>query len=254
MDAFKMDEFIKAESKCKDGDCRKQFMARIFQFEMGGRTRRIVVDEFCPDCKMRLKIKENGELEEAIQKQKHDTKLRHEQEWKKLCPAEFRTADEGGTSDISRIRREQPKFVDVMQWGFGPKGLIIRGQTGTRKTRAMWRLLRRLFDENKSVIAMTAVEFDRQCRDAGGQFFLDRWFKELATIHVLMIDDLGKGNWTQGTEAQWFDLVDTRTREHRPILITTQEDRVSLAAKMSENRGEALVRRLGDYCNTIIFK
>jgi DNA replication protein DnaC len=174
-------------------------------------------------------------------------------DWATLCPFEFRLRTESrGNTDLARMDAESPNWRKVLSWQFGHRGLLVRGESGHCKTRAMWRLIRRLFDERRKVIPLTAAQFDRQCRDAGGSFTLSEWFNRLATADVLFLDDLGKGSWTQGTEAQIFDLIDERTREGRPILATSNDTGATLAARLSQDRGEPLVRRLRDYCDTMV--
>ena len=175
-------------------------------------------------------------------------------EWVSLCPVEFRIrAEGGGYTRLEKMDEAAPGWRKILDWKFGHRGLLIRGESGRCKTRAMWRLLRRLFDERKKFVALTAAEFDRQCRDAGGNYTLSEWFDRLAQRDVLFLDDIGKGAWTQATEAQIFDLIDCRTRNGKPILATSNDSGASLAARLSEDRGGPLVRRLRDYCDTLVF-
>jgi hypothetical protein len=178
-----------------------------------------------------------------------DTRL---DEWVALCPREFRTRDEGGNTSLSRMDADAPDWRKLLEWQFGNRGLLVRGESGRCKTRAMWRVVRRLFLARKSVVAMTAARFDRECRDVGGNFTLSAWFDRLASVDALFIDDLGKGAWTQATEAQFFDLVDARTREGMPMLVTSNDNGATLAARLSDGRAEPLIRRLRDYCEVIV--
>lgn len=40
-------------------------------------------------------------------------------------------------------------------------------------------------------------------------------------MDILFLDDLGKGNWTENTEAISFVLVEIRTSNGRPLIVTT---------------------------------
>ena len=175
-------------------------------------------------------------------------------DWMNLCPYEFRLckAEGGGNTSLERMDTERPQWRKILDWKFGHHGLLVRGETGHCKTRAMWRLLRRLFDERRKIVALTSAGFDRECRDAGGNFTLSEWFKRLAEVDLLFLDDVGKGKWTEATEAQIFDLIDERTRNGRPILATTNDTGETLAARLSDDRGAPLVRRLRDYCETLV--
>jgi DNA replication protein DnaC len=178
-----------------------------------------------------------------------DTRLA---EWIALCPREFRSRDEGGFTHLPRMDADAPNWRKVLGWRYGSRGLLVRGESGHCKTRAMWRLLRQLFLERRSIVAMTAARFDRECRDAGGNFSLSSWFDRLATVDALFVDDLGKGAWTQATEAQFFDLIDARTREGMPILVTSNDNGQTLANRLSDGRAEPLIRRLRDYCECLV--
>lgn len=233
--------------------CRQPFDAKCFEFAIGGSTRRLQVS-ICSDCESELERIEQEKLAADEKLNRAMKEKQREEAWSHLCPAEFRLRSEAeGNTDIARLELEQPKLKLVLAWKYGPRGLIVRGLTGRCKTRSTWRLMRRLWLEHRTIIALTSAEFDRECRDAGGQFRLTQWFNRLAFVDVLFIDDLGKGNWSEATEAQWFDLVDKRTREHRPIVVTTQDDGQSLSSRMSLNRGEALIRRLQEYCECVVF-
>jgi hypothetical protein len=74
-----------------------------------------------------------------------------EQRWAEICPPEFRTIAEGGRTDVARLTAQCPHFYRIASWKYGDRGLMLRGGTGRGKTRAMWRLLRRLFDEGRTL-------------------------------------------------------------------------------------------------------
>lgn len=208
----------------------------------------------CPPCEQKRLDARVREEADRMSKAASDAALRETQRWAAICPWEFRTTSEGGNTDLERLKAAQPKFEEALRWTFRAKGLILRSSaSGTCKTRTMFRLLRRLFDEGHSMACFTAGDFDRSARDAGGNYTLTAWFDRLCVVDVVFIDDLGKGQWSPATEGTFFDLVDKRTREGRPLLITTNEDGDSLSTALSDHRGSPLVRRLRDYCHRITF-
>lgn len=228
--------------------CRQPFFA--IQVEVLGV---VLTSRVCEQCSARSEIQEKDAIERRRQAQIMRDATAREEAWAKFCPKEFRlTTEAGGNTSLARLELEQPKTKDLLAWK-GPRGLILRGPSGKCKTRAMWRLVRRLWIEGSKTYVLTAGQFDRQCRDAGGNFTLTSWFNRLAEVYVFVLDDLGKGQWTPATEATWFDLVDERTRENRPIIVTTNDTGETLADRMSPERAEALIRRLRDYCDTIVF-
>jgi DNA replication protein DnaC len=231
-------------------DCREPFDTKVL-FINGVEKIRAAV---CPACSVKLEQEQRAQEAVARDAALSLDQQQREARWAKLCPLEFRLPTEsGGNTDLARMDAVQPRWRKLLEWRYCQRGLILRGSTGTCKTRAVWRLLRRLWEEGKSIQALTAAQFDRQCRDAGGKFTLSEWFDRLARMDALFIDDLGKAQWTPATEAQFFDLVDQRTREGKPMLVTTNDDKDSLTARLSDDRAEPLVRRLCDYCEGILF-
>lgn len=237
-------EVIQTPTKVTCFRCKLEFDAIAMQLEEYGT---LMFPRLCKPCFVE---REAEEKERLI----NEARERFEKRWNGLCPKQYRLKSESdGETDLTKLSDSQPKLCDVLSWGYQSRGLVIRGSTGKGKTRSVWRLLRKQFCAGKGIVAVTAAEFDRQCRDAGGKFTLTEWFDGLADVDLLFLDDLGKANWTLATEAQWFDLVEHRTRAGKPVIITTNDDGDSLAARMTQDRGEPLIRRLRDYCDCIVF-
>lgn len=236
--------------------CGQEFQSKILTLavEFLGRPPIELIPKICDPCSREIEREAEEKIAAAAEQRRLLDKRAREEAWSAFCPKEYRlTTEDGGATDIVQLEMKAPRLKDVLAWKLGSQGLIVRGETGKCKTRALWRLMRKLWLDNLRLAALTAGQFDRQCRDAGGNFTLTKWFDHLAKVDVFFLDDLGKASWTPATEATWFDLVDERTREHRPILVTTNDSAKSLAARMSENRAEPLVRRLRDYCQSIEF-
>lgn len=228
--------------------CRRMFSTTAYLLLC-----RTLAASICPTCDERRQQAQREAEEHAHKQRVQIESERREAAWAKLCPVEFRLPREaGGQTELARMDRERPAWRRVLEWRYGPRGLIVRGETGHLKTRATWRLLRRLWDEGRTIRALTAARFDRECRDAGGTFTLSAWFDQLGSVDALFLDDLGKARWTPATEAQFFDLVDQRTREGKPLVYTTNDNGDSLAARLSADCAEPLIRRLRDFSEQIV--
>lgn len=179
-------------------------------------------------------------------------------EWRELCPREFRVPNEsGGLTDVARMNAEQPAWRKVRDFQFSTehRALVVCGPSGTCKTRAVWRLIRREFEAGHRVAFFKPGDFDRQCRDAGGDFTLTEWFNDLLTVPLLVIDDLGKAAWTEATESQFCELLDRRSEECQPFVVTMNDTGDTLKARARQSvRMDALIRRLHDYCDVMIFQ
>jgi hypothetical protein len=222
--------------------CGQSFNAVALEFD----GKRKVAALVCSVC---VKEREERDARERTKREVEDREIA----WGRLCPIEFRLLGElGGHTDLAILDARSPSWRGMLKWQFGARGLFVAGPTGTGKTRALWRLLRREWDNGRKFMMMTAGDFDRACRDAGGNFSLSAWFNRLANVPLLAIDDLGKAAWTEATAAQFHELVDTRTRNARPLIVTTNETGQLLQERMPERFGASLVRRLRDYCDVLV--
>jgi len=97
-------------------------------------------------------------------------------------------------------------------------------------------------------------DFDRQARDAGGTFTLTEWVDRMIRADILFIDDLGKAPWTPATVGIWFDVLDGRYRDGRPIVVTTNLDGAALVAQLrvGPDIGEPMLRRMRETTRGIV--
>ena len=56
------------------------------------------------------------------------------------------------------------------------------------------------------------------------------------------------------TEGIFFDIVEARTRDHQPLLVTTNHSGAAMEKLFSENIAAPLVRRLRDHCDCFAFE
>lgn len=178
-----------------------------------------------------------------------------EERWATICPVEFRlTTESGGHTDEGQLNAEQPLVGQLMvEWQYGPRGLLLHGVTGRCKTRCAWRLLRREFDNGRRVKAIKGIRFGTDVQYYSLEGGLRGWLNSLIAADLLLIDDFGKGKFTDAAEAHLFAVVDERSEQGRPNIITTNDTAETLRKRMSDGRWEALIRRLHDYCQPFDF-
>lgn len=221
--------------------CGAQFTATLIEF---GDRRPYRLQKHCPTCA--AKVRAAIEADTARDKAKT---LKYE--WDAICPIEFRTIEEGGKTDVDRLRREQPLFDKVMAWQFGARGQLLLGPTGTGKTRTAYRIGRRELEAGRKFTAIKGARFGIEAVDRQMSNGFREWFDHLVRVPVLLVDDFGKGRFSDAVEQHWFGLIDERTENGRPIIVTTNASATELRARMSEDRGAPLIRRLVDYCEII---
>ncbi len=165
--------------------------------------------------------------------------------WERICPPLYR--------DTQEDRLPTDKFEQVMAWEYGPKGLLLIGESGLGKTRCAYRLLHRLLHEDRTIRAFDATQFGYECAHHFGVGTGARWISGLCAADVVFLDDLAKVKMTERVEAELFGLVERRAAFLRPIIITTNYTGAVLMRKMSEGTGPALTRRLREFCGVINF-
>lgn len=176
------------------------------------------------------------------------SKLRRTEIFKKICPSLYLK------TDIEKLPALQ--LTKAMGWQYGPRGLILLGETGKGKSRVAWALLNRVLTQDKPEIQFMwfdAIGFGHQIakhyRDEDAEVWLDR----VAECSLVFFDDLGKLKLTERAEVELFGVIERRCAAELPIIVTTNDTGDSLAARMTDNRGPAMIRRLREFCEPIQF-
>lgn len=132
------------------------------------------------------------------------------------------------------------------------RSVTMAGTTGRGKTRIAWLLVEQPFIEGKSVRVFTHTSLkgalDEKSRLGRGE--MSAFVRALVDCDVLLIDDLGQADMCRYEnslliEEQTFHILDSRLTDlNKRTILTTQFNRETLAARMSPERGAAMVRRI----------
>lgn len=221
--------------------CGESFTTPFIKCPLSGDT---WASRTCPKCETEETKAERARFLAQFEVERAEVARRL---WLRVCPHLYQ-----GT-DPSRL--PQRPLAEVLAWQYGPEGLLLRGATGTGKTRAAYLLLKRLvLDEMRIVSAFDTLAFDHECvqrfrSEDGGE----DWVDALAKVDVVFLDDFGKGCFTPRVEAELFGLIERRAANMLPIIATTNMTGAELAAKVTEDRGAPMVRRLREFCKCITF-
>jgi DNA replication protein DnaC len=150
-----------------------------------------------------------------------------------------------------RARALLPKLID---WQPGPRGIVMFGPSGQAKTRLMHMLLRRLVLEGGvRALCYRAPKLGRMIEDSFvSDFGHSTLIRELSTVPVLAIDDLGKERLTMRVESDLFDVFESRTMRGLPLIITSNHVGDRLIKRFNDvETGEAIVRRIREFCEPI---
>lgn len=202
-------------------------------------------EPYCHECVARSLVEKDADVEgkrrAAIAERDRRMSL-----WHSMCPPLYQQ------TDVKRLPKIQ--YDRVMDWTHTGRGLILSGATGTGKTRCAWQLLWRLIViEGLGVRAFDSIGFGHECARAFGEYRGETWVDAVAASDVLFLDDVDKMVLTERVESELFGLIERRVAHIRPIIATTNASGRALREKMTELRGAALVRRLRESCEVIVF-
>lgn len=174
--------------------------------------------------------------------------LRRTESFKKICPSLYQK------TEIERLPAVQ--LTKALEWKHGPRGLILLGDTGKGKSRVAWTLLKRVLTQDKPEIQFMwfdAIGFGHQIALHYRKEDAEEWLTRVAEFPLVFFDDLGKLKLTERAEVELFGVIERRCAAELPIIVTTNDTGDSLAARMTDNRGPAMIRRLREFCDPIQF-
>lgn len=185
------------------------------------------------------------------EKKRRENLAAYSESWKLLCPPEFNKEISFSTCGLHL----KPKYEQIIRWKYGPKGLIAFGGTGRCKTRFMFRLVRREHFAGRKVVYVRHPEFREKVSRLSfmSQMDLFRYMADFRAADIVFFDDLGKGRITDASEEALESMIDERTRNEKPIFFTSNEGQDSLAARLSQDRGMPMIRRILDFCEIVDF-
>lgn len=213
-------------------------------------------NRFCDPCVDRIKAAEEAKKLAANSRAQQDA-------WKTFGP-EGAPDDEPNIyreADPARIHPLHKHHLDTIRdWNpYKGRGLILCGPTGEQKTMMLYLLARHLI-QSRGIVPMlwTSPGLRHAFNKAARSDDLNerqRLMTRLLRVPVLMIDDLGQMAQSESAEEMLWELVEGRTSIKKPIATTTQFIGERFVAKFrSRPTGEAIIRRLGDYCQEMDFQ
>jgi DNA replication protein DnaC len=174
-------------------------------------------------------------------------RIRRTEKFSKICPPLYQK------TEVDRLPANQ--LTKALQWQYGPRGLILLGETGKGKSRVAWTLLKRVLteDRERDFMWFDSISFGHQIALHYRSEDAEVWLDKVAECPILFFDDLGKLKLTERAEVELFGLIERRCASELPLIVTTNDTGDSLAARMTDNRGPAMIRRLREFCDPIQF-
>jgi len=168
--------------------------------------------------------------------------------WAAVCPPEFATVD--------RAMLPRPDLFDSVQgWNYGPRGLVVAGNTGLGKTRSCWQVIKREVMAGRSFFCLSSYDLSNWayslCHEPLAHHAIVR---HVVSANILYLDDPFKARLTPTVEESLFVTLDERTARRKPTLFSFNDSGATMMARMTSDRGPAFLRRIKDFCDVITFK
>lgn len=171
------------------------------------------------DCEDKMRKEREKEAEKEIQKQRLMNKVKKFKDIsivdEKFLLSSFENAKK--TKHIEISKKYAKRFVESHKVD---GGLLFTGDVGTGKTYASACISNYLMENGKTVLVMSLglylLKIKREWAEAENDVL-----NYVKTCDLLVIDDLGAENISEFVKEKVFNLVDTRYRACKPMIITT---------------------------------
>ncbi len=136
------------------------------------------------------------------------------------------------------------KYADgFIKHGTAEGGILFYGGVGTGKTFASACICNHLMENGKTVLVMNLglyfIKLRREWAEAENDVL-----NYVKTCDLLVIDDLGTENVSEFTIEKTFNLIDTRYRAEKPMIITTN----LTPEEINKRLGERIADRIAGSC------
>jgi DNA replication protein DnaC len=194
----------------------------------------------CPDCEARAEERQAAE-ERAQRKAEREAKVMA------LLPPDLLLTSEAH-ADFNR-----PLWRAVSAWR--PSGdafwLGVIGPAGRCKTRCLALAAKAAILRGARVVWTTANRLleaaqDRTSRDRIIAANAREHLAECLHCSVLVLDDLGKNEWTNAFESQFFQILDHRKNHRLPLMFSSNAHPEQFSMLLSDLNREPIISRLLD--------
>lgn len=168
--------------------------------------------------------------------------------WNSICPPAFLRTDPHKLPNQDATRKAMAQII-------GRLGLMLHGPTRTGKSRTAWMILKNCVMQGVSVKSVGSMDLgvDLAAKFSSDPILAAETVRQWCKVGVLLLDDAFKVKLTERVEQVIFTVIDERTQNEKPIVVTTNDSPQTLVLRMSTDRGPALVARLWEFCQTVSF-
>ena len=145
--------------------------------------------------------------------------------------------DESNKQYFNLAKRYVEKFDEVKSNNLG---LLLHGPTGTGKTYLAFCIANELLNRLVPVIAISSISLLNRLKETYKRYGSEgeiEIINSLKNASLLILDDLGAENTTDWAKEKIYEIIDSRYRDKKPIIITTNLSLEQLKEKMAGDDG-----------------
>lgn len=121
-----------------------------------------------------------------------------------------------------RLKKYVELFKDGRMYRKDPNGIYLFGQVGTGKTHMISALVNSLIPMGYGALKTTPIELMRAIRYADAEYApTNRILERAKTVDFLVLDDLGKDKPTEYSTKTLYEIINYRSENLLPIIITS---------------------------------
>ena len=130
-------------------------------------------------------------------------------------------------------------------------GLLLHGSTGLGKTYASFCIANKLLSEYIPIIAISSIGILNRIKETYNSYGTDaegEIINNLKNASLLIIDDLGAENDTRWVSEKLYEIIDSRYRDNKPMIVTTNLNLTQLKDKLTVDGVSRTFDRLIEIC------
>lgn len=153
------------------------------------------------------------------------------------CTFENFEIDQSNKQYFNIAKRYTDRFKEMKKENLG---LLLTGATGTGKTYLAFCIANELLSKMVPVIAISSIGLLSRIKETYNSYGKEGEFEiinNLKNASLLILDDLGAENNTSWSKEKLYEIIDSRYRDGKPIIITTNLTTDQLKEKLAGDDG-----------------